>query len=373
MKTIKDLGNEKAQIAAQMDKLLDAAQAREVKSFTEDEQQAFDALKRDLDMVERQIVAHNAKQATPMQKADAKQAFTENLREALSGKRVEMKVRELTTTTADPLIPLTIEDIVEPLEQGLIYEKVGIKMGSGLVGQWQFPIVDSAVEATIADEAVEVSDSTIPMSKLNPKTKRISVSIPITIEAINASDSAAYNYAAAQLPLAMKRTLNRALFSTDQVNEEFYGPFAGKTATSLSSTPTYAEILALKGEVLASGVTGGEYGAYVMSEATKALLEATPTEAGGGRTIVEDGKIAGYPVYCTNAIDEAADGTAKGSYIGFGVFAYQPLGQFGDMNIVVDPYSAAASGKVKLTLQSLWATATLRDEAFALGVIATAE
>ena len=52
------------------------------------------------------------------------------------------------STDAAPMIPTTIGDIIEPLEKGLIVNKLGIKMQYGLIGELMFPTL-AAVEATI--------------------------------------------------------------------------------------------------------------------------------------------------------------------------------------------------------------------------------
>ena len=71
------------------------------------------------------------------------------------------------STTVTPLVPLTIAEIIEPLEKGLILDNIGAKMQYGMVGTWQFPIV-AAIEATLEDENAEVSDTTIDISKISP-------------------------------------------------------------------------------------------------------------------------------------------------------------------------------------------------------------
>lgn len=370
MKTMRDLQGRKAQIGAEMETLLDAAEQREDRSFSKEEQAKFDGLQNELAMIDREMLAVKAK--SERVSTEKRSTLMEALRESVqAGRRIEMKVRENTTTTSldAATTPLLIEDIQPALEEGLILDKVGIRLAMGLYGQWQWPL-PAAIEASIAGEEVEIEDSQITLTKLTPKTTRISISVPITIEAINADNGKVYDYAQSQLVTGIVRTLNRAMFCTEKINDEFYGPFAGLTAGSLSATPTMAELLAMKGTVLASGVEYGDTGCYVMSESTKALLEATPTEAGGGRMIIENGRLAGYPVFCTNYINQTADGSAASSeYIGFGIWSYQPLGQFGEMTLIVDPFTAATKGVVRLTMQSLWATTTLRSEAFAISAI----
>ena len=53
--------------------------------------------------------------------------------------------------------------------------------------------------------------------------------------------------------------------------------------------------------------------------------------------------------------------------------SYQPMGLFGDINFVIDPYSKARQDAVDFVLNANYGTTTLRKEAFLLGkVTATA-
>lgn len=98
--------------------------------------------------------------------------------------------------------------------------------------------------------------------------------------------------------------------------------------------------------------------AWVMTKSMQAILEATPKDPGSGIMICEDGKIAGLPVYTTQAIGN--------DYIGLGDWSYQPLNFFGDVTFIVDPYTGAAGNKVRYAVNTDVATVTLIPEAFKL-------
>lgn len=123
----------------------------------------------------------------------------------------------------------------------------------------------------------------------------------------------------------------------------------------------------MKGIVLAKGVINDGTAAYVMDEYMKATLESTPRDEGSGLMIVEDGRIAGIPVFCTNEIDEE-----ESDHIGFGIWSYELLGQFGEQRFVVDPVSGAKNDVTILTLNGDWSMTTARPEAFVLGTPTTA-
>lgn len=302
---------------------------------------------------------------------------------------VVMAREAMVVTDAEAMVPLTISDIIGPLEEGLILKTVGIKLQTGLAGDYVSPVVGK-IEASFADEAAALTDSEIPVSKLKPTPKRVGVTVSVSSQLINQTQGVALDVVKQQIPMAVTRTLNKVMFSPTEVNTTVRGPFAvikkadatGQLLSTLTTkakkkacshlkfagaVPTYKELLAMKGIVLAKGVINDGTAAYVMDEYMKATLESTPRDEGSGLMIVEDGRIAGIPVFCTNEIDEA-----ESDHIGFGIWAYELLGQFGEQRFVVDPVSGAKNDVTILTLNGDWSMTTARPEAFVLGTPTTA-
>lgn len=368
--SIQELANRSAQIQTRMLEIADAAEARENKEMTKEEKTEREALQNELLVLRTRMLAagNNGGQVTV---SSRETAFDEFIREAYKHPGQEYKLsREFagnTTTGNVGIVPLTILDIQKPLEDGLILSKIGIPLQTGLAGDYCWPFVGK-VEASIAGEAVELADKKITMSKLSPKPVRIGITIPVTNQAINQTSGVIFNIIKLQMPAAVARLINRAMFCTEKYNADFHGPLsdAKSAGTFAGAVPTYAELVKMKGAILKTGVESDGTLCYVMSEAMKAQLEATPIDAGSGRMVVENGKIAGVPVFCTNYINYDADGEATAvENIGLGVWSYEPVGQFGDMRFIVDPYTGAKSDVVNLTLNMDFSMTTLRKEAFA--------
>lgn len=302
---------------------------------------------------------------------------------------VVMEREAMVVTDAEAMVPLTISDIIGPLEEGLILKTVGIKLQTGLAGDYVSPVVGK-IEASFADEAAALTDSEIPVSKLKPTPKRVGVTVSVSSQLISQTQGVALDVVKQQIPMAVTRTLNKVMFSPTEVNTTVQGPFAvikkadatGQLLSALTTkakkkacshlkfagaVPTYKELLAMKGIVLAKGVINDGTAAYVMDEYMKATLESTPRDEGSGLMIVEDGRIAGIPVFCTNEIDEE-----ESDHIGFGIWSYELLGQFGEQRFVVDPVSGAKNDVTILTLNGDWSMTTARAEAFVLGTPTTA-
>lgn len=368
--------DKREQINISMNAIMDKAQA-EKRELSSEENVEYQKLQSDFAKLGREL-ALNADMVTSLKNKPANEKSANALlREALieakkSGKTEFVLQREINTTaTIDEggLIPVSVKDVVEPLEKGLIYGEVGIPVQTGVVGNIQWPILGS-VEAEIVGETVELTDKTLDLSKINAKAVRVGISFTVSNQAINDSDVDLVALIQNQARMGMARTLNRVAFSHENFTGDFHGPFAGAKAqvTFAGDTPTLKELLALKGSVAGEGIQMLGF-CYVMSEAMKAKLEATSVDSGSGKMIIENGRVAGaYPVFTTEYINYGASGSKAGvEYIAAGVFAYLPLNQHGELRMVVDPYTQAKKDCVVITLNSNWSMTTLRKEAFALG------
>lgn len=263
------------------------------------------------------------------------------------------------TASAEAIVPLTIGDIIPPLEKGLILSRVGCKMQYGLTGNYVLPVV-AGVEATIEDENAEVGDTTIDISKLSPSPKRVSLAIPVSNRAIDQTNDALLEIVTTQAVMAYTRLLNRWMFSTSKITGKASDGCFVKSAPTLAcgSAFTFKDAVALKGRVMSTGAVFDGTAAYVCSATTYADLEATPRDAGSGRMVIEDGKLNGFPVFMTEYIGDGV--------LGFGIFSYELVAQFGRMRMVVDPYTGAKKNLVYFVLNTDFDMLTVRPEAFGI-------
>lgn len=368
--------NRMAQIATQADD--------EKREFTQEEKDELAVLRREVENMDVQIMA--ASRELPEVKTLAREIEVETrIREAVQkGEKVQQvlarEVVQNLESVQSSLVPLTINDVLPPLEKGMIYDKVGIRLQTGLAGDYVWPLLGS-IEAEVAGESVALSDQKLDFTNIKPNPRRVGISITVSVQTVTQTRGVILDLIRQQMPLAVSRTLNHVLFSHEKFTGELYGPFKGSEGTAFAgAVPTYKELLEMKGQVMAAGITGGTF-CYVMTETMKAILEATPRDAGSGLMICENDRIAGYPVFCTEYINYGAatqvGGVDKysgkdavkepsGEWVGAGVWLYQVLGQFGDFRFTVDPYTKAKSDEVVFTLNSDWSSTTLRQKAFVL-------
>lgn len=276
-----------------------------------------------------------------------------------SGIEIPMNRDIQDTSSAEALIPLTIGDVIEPLEKGLILDKLGMKFQYGMTSAWQFPIV-AGVEATLEGENVEIDDTVIDISKIEPKPKRAAIAIPVSNRAIDQSNNALLTIVKTQIPMAVSRLLNKWMFSPSKITSlASDGCFVNPKTKITSTGNAWKDAIKLKGAVKSTGVKSEDGTvAYVCSASKYAELESTPRDAGSGLMVIENGKINGIPVFTTEYIGEGV--------LGLGVFSYQLVGQFGKVRLIYDPYTGAKKNLVYFVFNADFDMLTLRTEAFGI-------
>ena len=340
---------------------------KEQRERTEAETTEYDVLVRENQMLQMkmQAAAIENLRDNPNASADASRIIRENME---AGRQTQiMLVRDL-VMVADAqkgaIVPLKVQDILDPLTEGLVLNKVGLPMPTGLAGDYVWPTYE-AVEASIAGEGVALTDTKISVSKLTASPQRVGIAIPITRQTIIQTEGIIEMIAKKLIPQSVAMLLNKILFSTTKVTGAtiLVGPFVGiqtSDVVQFSKEPTFKEFNTMKAKVLATGVDGGSL-CWIMTQAQKAIAEATPKDAGSGIMVCENDRIAGLPVFTTHYIGEGN--------IGLGDWRYQPMGLFGDISFIIDPYSQARKDAVDFVLNVNYGTTTLRKEAFALAKV----
>lgn len=345
---------------------------KEQRERNEAENKEFEALTRENQMLQMKMQALSAEQLRDVNAGvDTDAVLRENL---LNNRKVTIKLeREVRPqTTADlveaGIIAVSQQEVLGPVRTGLIWDKVGLTVRSGLAGKLRWPVHGKAV-ASFADEAERLVDSHIDFSKLEMQGSRLGIAIPVTKEELEDSNGIVDSVIKSEAPAAIVETINDALFCTSKSytaadnqpkTRKVFGPFAEAVPTQFAGAlPTRKELLAMIAKVASKIDMVAP--CWVITEAMKAELRDVKIDSGSGRFLCENDMILGYPVFTTASIGD--------EYIGFGDWSYQAAGFFGQMSFIADPYSLARNNAVDFVLNTRFGTVTLRPEAFVLGKI----
>lgn len=367
----KDLKTRFAEVKQQIKDIYSAA-SKENRGLTDDESANVAILKREMGEINADMMIESAERAaarvagatgSEARANEVRSLFANAVRDAIKNggtdNSIQLRASNLIDKAdAQPLVALTIGDIIGPLEKGMVLDKVGCHIQTGLTDDWAYPVVE-AVEATVAGEAVAISDSDIEISAVKPAPQRVAVTVPVTRTALAMTDSRLYEIVTSSLQKAIQRTLNNWMFARTAIASGVNGLFvAPATTKTFANAASYADVCGLVGAVDSTGIVPSASAAFVMNNAMRAALKSTPRVAGGERMIIENDMIDGVPVFVTEY--------APANTIYYGYFSYALVGQFGDSTLIVDPYTLAKKNQVQFTLNSFWDIKPARTQAFGL-------
>lgn len=362
-----------AQYKEQMRAMLDKAEA-EKRALDANEKEQFEKLKTEKELLEMKVERRALEDVNAGLVSDRRALFSQAVYDVVNHRSLEdysgvvtengIKIVERAadvitdTTGVASMVPVTTNEIIEPMEKGLIIDKLGIKMQSGLVGDLVFPTL-AAIEASIQGENAEVGDTKLDIGKIKATPKRASISVPVSKRAINQTNYSLQNVVLKQVSLGVARLLNKWMFSGTALPGASDGVFVKAKSHEYDTALTFADVVELETTVMDEGidVTDGT-AAYVCTPKVYGRLKSTPKEKGSAEMICQNGMVNGYPVLVTNYMDADT--------LGFGVFSYVGIGQFGDMDLIIDPYTSAKKNIVNFILNTDYDIVVARPEAFAV-------
>ena len=254
------------------------------------------------------------------------------------------------TNMASAGIPVIIQQLIKPLEAETVYDKVGLKIQTGVRGKLQWPVLDNSIEVSVGGELDAVETKALAFDKITTTPFKLGVSVEVSNEAINDASFDLNALIVEQIARGLGRTLNKRVLALTAPGTaaDFVGPLVAhkQTLAFAATVPTYKELKILKGKVLATNANMVGF-CYVMDAAMYSELEATSKDAGSGRFIIEGGKIDGDPIFVTTD-------TAYANKVVCGCFGYEALNQHGQAHFIIDPYTMAKKNVTVFTLNADW-------------------
>ena len=357
-----------ALIKEEMREIIDNAEVQE-RSLTDDEKYQFEYKELEIRELEAQI--QNTIENNTQNKTHKKMNFRENIAKAMqaitnnrstedlvnvAGNVISLRANESQSPEVDAIRGEYATELLEPLQDALIVDKLGIKVittGKAVV----MPSV-SNVEATIEGEITELVGQKLEFSKAKVNPVRVGLSLPFSNTAIKEADINLVSYAINLCGKAEAQLINKVMFSPTEVSG-VKGAFVD--ATAISGALSYKNIVKLAAQVKKANVIVDGTAAYVVSPEMEAELKSTPKDAGSGLMVLENGIMNGYPVLVSNAVD---------GYIGFGVFSNFLIQKVGTPDLVVDNLSRSKENITEVNFNDNIAMQVIRPEAFAKLTIA---
>lgn len=290
----------------------------------------------------------------------------------LSVKNVRAAAGQNAGTAADGgnLIQTSGPTYIEALRANLVMQKLGAKFLTGLIGTLSF-VKNSKVDISWAGEAETVENEKISFSLQEMKQKRLVITTAFTKDLLNQTsmdveslimnemilahaqgiDDAALNGAGSKAPLGI-------------LNLEGIGAVAiGENGGEID----WAKVVALETAISAKDAMLGNL-AYLTNPKVIGALKTTEKASGTARFLMEAANtLNGYDIISTTLMpSDITKGSGENlSAMLFGNFADVIVGQWGGLDIIVDPYTLKKSAQVEITMNAWHDVFVRHDESFA--------
>ncbi len=247
--------------------------------------------------------------------------------------------------------------ILEPLRANLVLVQAGASYMTGLIGNVSIPVY-SGSNVGWAGEVDTASNGTGTFSEVNLEPKRLTAYIDVSKQFLIQDSNSAEEMLKRDIVAAISNKLEATILgSAAGTTTQPAGLFNGVTADT--SAVTYKDIVKMEADLESKNVRGDIK--YIVSPSAKAELKTTDKGTDTGKYLMEGNEVNGYPVLCTSAV------TGKG--VVMGNWSDYVIGQWGGIDLTVDPYTQAANGKVRLVINAYFDAKPRRTDSFVKKVL----
>jgi len=262
-------------------------------------------------------------------------------------------------------------DFIEMLRNASVAVGLGARVMNGLTGPVSFPKQTGGASAYWLAENdgtnVTASNAALGAVSLSPKTLQGTTAFSRQLMAQSSLDVEAF--IRADLAAAHALAWDLAVLHGTGNNNQPTGIYAASDVNSVAfgGVPTYALLVDMITEVLKDNALNGSL-AFVTTPGLAGKLAKTVVAANTDTRMLwsgklNEGEVAGYRAVATNQVSATLGGGAEQGLI-FGNWADVMIGNFGSMELVVDPYALKKQGMIEVTSFQLCDIALRHGQSF---------
>ena len=247
--------------------------------------------------------------------------------------------------------------ILEPLKAKLVMVQAGASYMTGLVGNISIPTY-SGSSVGWAGEVAAAADGAGSFGEVTLEPKRLTAYLDVSKQFLIQDSNSAEEMLKRDIVSAISNKLEATILGNEAGSTtKPAGLLNGVSADSAAIT--YANIVGMESTLETANVSGDIK--FIVSPSAKADLKTTLKATGVSGYLMEGNEVNGYPVLSTSAV--------AGKGVIFGNFSDYVIGQWGGIDLTVDPYTQAAKGKIRLVINAYFDAKPRRTAAFSTKVL----
>jgi len=361
MKRIEDLKEKRSKIISQMEEILKVEDlTAEKRAEWNDLNTKIEEIDNEIRILERQeelnkqiVVELKENNLEKMEeRKDLVIEFRDWLKNSVeNGGKTSFRADPLVSTTQSAMINKGVASEIDVLYSPSIdfLKKLGVTFFTDLNGNFVVPSMAEDL-ATFPGEDADAASANMAPDALTLSARRVTHRQSISRETLSQTNPGIYQSILQNLINGIYNAVTYDLF--DQIDTDAATQMTVATATGL----VYKDIVKMEASI---GGLSLNSPAYVTTPSVKAYLKTKSllgTENGPAWSL--DNTLNGYPAYGTPA--------ANANKVYFGDWTKVCVGQWGPIEIVVDPYSDAKKGLINITAIGLFDTGCMNKRAFCI-------
>nr|DAJ23563.1 MAG TPA: major capsid protein [Caudoviricetes sp.] len=248
-------------------------------------------------------------------------------------------------------------NILEPLRAKNVLVNAGAKFMSGLIGDVTVPVMTSS-NVTWEGENVSAKDGAGSFSSVKLQPKRLTAYIDVSKQFLVQDSNDAEAILRQDLINAINSKLEATILGSESGTTTMPGGLFATAPTA--NTTTYKQIATLESEIEDANVMNEC--TYILSNAAKATFRTTAKGTNMSGFIYEAGEIDGQKALNTSNVTK--------NCFAYGDFSNLAIAQWGAIDLVVDPYTKASEGMIRLVINAYFDAKVLRDGTIVTGKVA---
>ncbi len=250
--------------------------------------------------------------------------------------------------------------ILEPLRNSLVLVQAGATYMTGLVGNVSIPAY-SGSNVAWAGEVIGSTDGAGIFSEVNLEPKRITAHYDVSKQFLNQDSNSAEEMLRRDIVNALAEKLEKTILGKEAGSTtQPAGMFA--TAPTIKGVPTYKSIVNIETALEEANVNGEKV--FIVNPSAKGVLKTTEKATGTAKYLMEGNELDGYKVLTSNSVAKALQTGADEAGVVFGAFNDYVIGQWGGIDLIVDPFSQAPNGKVRVVINAYFDAKPRRAASF---------
>lgn len=261
------------------------------------------------------------------------------------------------------------QEMLLPLESALVLARAGARFMTGLQGNIYWPKFSGA-NVFWEGENAEAKDGAGAFSKGDLfKPLRLTAYVDISKQLLAQENTSVEAYIRQAIAVAIAQKIEQTAFSKETgVANTPDGMFHTLDA-NIKGAMTWEQIVAMETKADTQDALFGNL-SYILhpSLVGKAKTKVKDASGAGGFIFTGngDGQLNGYRALRTNNLPSGLGEGSDEFGIAFGNWANYFLGQWGGIELLVDPYTQALKGTVRLITNSYWNMGFIRKESFSI-------